>query len=174
MLSLVLSIALAAAPEPSPMYAIKAKTIDGKEKSLAEYKGKAVLIVNTASECGATPQLGPLQELSDKYKDRGLVVLGFPSNDFGEQEPGSNAEIKKFCALNYKTKFELFAKTPVKGEKAHPLFKFLASSGEPTWNFNKYLVDPAGKVVAHFETDVEPLSEELVKQIEAVLPKKQG
>ena len=105
---------------PMSVHDFKVKTIDGKEASLADYKGKALLIVNTASECGYTPQYAGLEALYEKYKDRGFAVLGFPSNDFGGQEPGSNAEIKKFCELRYKTTFPLFSKIPVKGPDAAP------------------------------------------------------
>jgi glutathione peroxidase len=154
----------------------KVKTIDGQEVSLSQYKGKALLIVNTASECGFTPQYQGLEELYRAYQARGFEVLAFPSNDFGAQEPGSNAEIKKFCELKYKTTFPVFSKIAVKGKKADPLYAFLTTlpehGGAVTWNFNKFLVDPAGKVVAHLESAVEPTSAELKKAVESVLPKK--
>ena len=122
----VLAVAtLSAGGTPVSVYDFKVKTIDGKEASLAEYKGKALLIVNTASECGYTPQYAGLEALYEKYRDRGFTVLGFPSNDFGGQEPGTNAEIKKFCELRYKTTFPLFSKIPVKGAEADPLYKYL-------------------------------------------------
>jgi glutathione peroxidase len=150
------------------------KTNDGKQVSLAQYRGKALLIVNTASECGFTPQYKGLEELYQSYRARGLEVLAFPSNDFGAQEPGSDAEIKKFCELKYRTTFPLFAKIKVKGPAAEPLYRYLTSlpqhGGQVTWNFNKFLVDPDGKVVAHLESDVEPTSPELRKRVEAVLP----
>jgi len=154
----------------------KVKTIDGKEASLADYKVKALLIVNTASECGYTPQYAGLEALYEKYKGRGFAVLGFPSNDFGAQEPGSNAEIKKFCELRYKTTFPLFSKIPVKGPDADPLYKYLTGlpgkqGGAVTWNFNKFLIAPDGKVIEHFDSKVEPLSPELTAKLEQVLPK---
>ncbi len=151
------------------------KSIDGKDVALSQYKGKTLLIVNTASECGFTPQYKGLEELYQAYKGKGLEVLAFPTNDFGAQEPGSNEEIKKFCELKYKTTFPLFGKITVKGDKAEPLYKFLTgqkeNGGEVQWNFNKFLVAPDGKVVAHVTSKVEPMSNELRKQIDAVLPK---
>ncbi len=154
----------------------KVKTIDGQEVSLSQYRGKALLIVNTASECGFTPQYQGLEALYQAYRARGFEVLAFPSNDFGGQEPGSNAEIKKFCELKYKTTFPVFSKIAVKGKQADPLYAFLTMlpehGGAVTWNFNKFLVDPTGKVVAHLESGVEPTSAELKKAVEAVLPKK--
>ena len=154
----------------------KVKTIDGKEASLSDYKGKTVLIVNTASECGYTPQYAGLEALYEKYKGRGFTVLGFPSNDFGAQEPGTNSEIKKFCELRYKTTFPLFSKIPVKGPDADPLYKYLTGlpgkqGGPVTWNFNKFLVGPDGKVIEHFDSRVEPMSPELTAKLEQALPK---
>jgi len=161
---------------PMSVHDFKVKTIDGKEASLADYKGKALLIVNTASECGYTPQYAGLEALYEKYKNRGFAVLGFPSNDFGAQEPGTNAEIKKFCELRYKTTFPLFSKIPVKGPAADPLYKYLTGlpgkqGGPITWNFNKFLIAPDGKVIEHFDSKVEPLSTELTSKVEQVLPK---
>jgi glutathione peroxidase len=154
----------------------KVKTIDGAEVSLSKYKGKALLIVNTASECGFTPQYKGLEELYRSYQSKGFEVLAFPSNDFGAQEPGSNAEIKKFCELKYKTTFPVFSKIAVKGTAADPLYAYLTTlpehGGAVTWNFNKFLVDPSGKVVAHLESNVEPTSAQLKKAVEAVLPKR--
>ena len=152
------------------------KSIDGKDVALSQYKGKAVLIVNTASQCGYTPQYKGLEELYQAYKSKGFEILAFPANDFGAQEPGSNDEIKKFCELKYKTTFPLFAKIAVKGDAADPLYKFLTgqkeNGGEVSWNFNKFLIAPDGKVVAHLSSKVDPTSDELKKQIDAVLPKK--
>jgi len=161
---------------PMSVYDFSVKTIDGKEASLAAYKGKTLLIVNTASECGYTPQYAGLEALYERYKDKGLVVLAFPSNDFGSQEPGSNAEIKKFCELKYKTTFPLFEKIDVKGAAAAPLYKYLTSlpgkqGGEVTWNFNKFLVAPDGTVVEHFDSKVEPTSSALTQKVEQALPK---
>jgi glutathione peroxidase len=173
MLPLALSLLLAGAP--MNVHDFKVKTIDGGETSLSQYKGKVLLIVNTASQCGYTPQYKGLEELYQAYRARGLEVLAFPSNDFGGQEPGSNAEIKSFCERRYRTTFPLFAKIQVKGPKADPLYRYLTglpeNGGEVTWNFNKFLVDPAGKVVAHLESGVEPTSADLKKRIEAILPK---
>ena len=151
--------------------------LDGSPASIGQdAKGKAALVVNVASECGYTPQYAGLEALYEKYKDRGFTVLGFPSNDFGAQEPGTNAEIKKFCELRYKTTFPLFSKIPVKGPGADPLYKYLTGlpgkqGGAVTWNFNKFLVAPDGKVIEHFDSKVEPLSTELTGKLEQVLPK---
>jgi len=161
---------------PVSVHDFKVKTIDGKEASLGDFKGKALLIVNTASQCGYTPQYAGLEALYEKYRDRGFTVLGFPSNDFGAQEPGSNAEIKKFCELRYKTTFPLFSKIPVKGPDADPLYKYLTGlpgkqGGEITWNFNKFLIAPDGTVIEHFDSRVEPMSPDLTAKLEKVLPK---
>jgi glutathione peroxidase len=154
----------------------RVKTIDGTEVSLSQYRGKALLVVNTASECGYTPQYKGLEELYQAYKGRGLEVLAFPSNDFGGQEPGSNAEIRKFCERRYKMTFPLFAKVQVKGPGADPLYRYLTTlpvnGGEVTWNFNKFLVDSKGAVVAHLDSSIEPTSPEMMKRIEEVLPGK--
>jgi glutathione peroxidase len=162
-------------PMPT-VHDFKVKANDGSTVSLSAYQGKALLIVNTASECGYTPQYAGLEKLYQAYKACGLEVLAFPSNDFGRQEPGSDADIKKFCELKFKTTFPLFAKIAVKGKGADPLYQHLTGhpehGGEVTWNFNKFLVDPAGRVVAHLESDVEPGSPLLAERIEALLPKK--
>jgi glutathione peroxidase len=160
----------------NPMvYDFNVKSIDGKDVSLSTYKGKALLIVNTASECGFTPQYEGLQKLYEGYQAKGFEVLAFPSNDFGGQEPGSAEEIKKFCTLKYKTTFPLFAKVVVKGKNADPLYRFLQdlpkNGGEVKWNFGKFLVDAKGEVVAHFESNVEPTSDVVKKAVEAALPK---
>lgn len=174
MLSTLLALSLSGAPVS--LYDIQVKSIDGKAVPLAQYKGKALLIVNTASECGYTPQYKGLEELYQAYKARGLEVLAFPSNDFGGQEPGSNAEIKKFCELKYKTTFPLFGKVTVKGAGQHPLYAYLTglpkNGGEVDWNFNKFLVSPDGTVVAHLPSRAAPMSDEVKKQVEAVLPSK--
>jgi glutathione peroxidase len=149
------------------------KLNDGKEKHLADYKGKVLLIVNTASECGFTPQYKGLEEIYQKFKDKGLVVLAFPANNFGAQEPGTDAQIKQFCALKYSVTFPLFAKTSVKGADINPLYKFLTTQagfdGDISWNFNKFLVDKQGNVVARYDSKVTPTSDTLVKEIEALL-----
>jgi glutathione peroxidase len=169
-------LALTLAGAPMSVYDFSVKTIDGKDVSLSQYKGKALLIVNTASQCGYTPQYKGLESLYQSYKDKGFEILAFPSNDFGGQEPGSNEEIKKFCELKFKTSFPLFAKIPVKGDAAHPLYKYLTTlpknGGEVQWNFNKFLVSTDGTVVAHLPSGADPTSDDVKKQVEAVLPKK--
>jgi glutathione peroxidase len=150
-------------------------SIDGKPLAMSDYKGKAVLVVNTASFCGYTPQYTGLQSLWEGYRDKGLVVLGVPANDFGAQEPGSNAEIKQFCESKYDVTFPLAAKEVVKGKDAHPFYKWAAEAlGEnntPKWNFHKYLVDGEGKLVAAFPSKVEPNSRELVAAVDKALPR---
>jgi glutathione peroxidase len=140
-------------------------------QSLCQYAGKVVLVVNTASQCGFTPQYEGLEKLYRKYKDRGLVVIGFPSNDFGGQEPGSNKDIASFCQLNYGVSFPMFAKTSVAGSQADPLFVQLASSSgsAPRWNFHKYLVNRSGDRVISFNTSVAPDDKRLVGEIEKLL-----
>lgn len=152
-------------------------TIDGHEVSLADYRGQAILIVNTASECGYTPQLGGLQELYTTYRERGFAVLGFPCNDFGGQEPGSNEEIQTFCNSSFGVSFPLFDKVNILGDTPHPLYAALQTEsgegfeGPVRWNFTKFLVDPDGHVVGRFEPSVTPMSDELTAAIEAVLPR---
>ena len=152
------------------LHDISAKTIDGETQSLADYKGKVLLVVNTASECGSTPQYAGLEGLWRHYRDRGLVVLGFPSNDFGGQEPGAEAAIKTFCETKYHVSFPLFAKIKVTGDGQSPVFRFLAADyGEPKWNFHKYLVNRDGKVVKAFPTNVPPEDHALRAAVEAEL-----
>ena len=150
-----------------------AKTIDGKDKKLAEYKGHPILIVNVASKCGLTPQYEGLEKLHEEYGARGLRVLGFPANEFGKQEPGTNDEIKEFCTTNYGVKFDMFGKVVVKGEGIHPLFDFLTKtstpSGDISWNFAKFLIDKDGKIAARFDPKVEPTSAEVRQAIEKTL-----
>ncbi|HET9952457.1 MAG TPA: glutathione peroxidase [Candidatus Eisenbacteria bacterium] len=166
------------APKPAPrsVHDFSAVTIDGAAQPLSAYKGKALLIVNTASRCGFTPQYEGLEALYETYRARGFEVLAFPANDFMGQEPGTDAEIKSFCGTKYKTTFPLFSKISVKGKSIHPLYAFLTKDsgfkGDITWNFNKFLVDPDGKVVARFGSNTEPLAKELTAKLEAVLPKK--
>lgn len=151
-------------------------TLAGKPEKLSTYRGKAMLVVNTASECGYTPQYAGLEQLYEKYKDRGLVVLGFPCNDFGGQEPGDEPTVAKFCQKNYGVTFPMFAKVHAKGPEQAPLYKTLTQDtgegikGEVKWNFTKFLVDPSGKVVARFEPKVEPMSPELIAAVEKTLP----
>lgn len=138
------------------VYEFKAKTIGGKEISLSEYKGKALLIVNVASKCGFTPQYSGLEKLYEKHKGQGFEILGFPCNQFGKQEPGTEAEIKKFCEVNYKVTFPLFSKIEVNGPGTHPLYKFLKQGKDIGWNFTKFLIDRHGHLVKRFESDVTP------------------
>jgi len=154
------------------------KSIDGDDVKLDSYSGKVLLLVNVASKCGFTPQYRGLESVYKKYKEQGLVILGFPANNFFWQEPGSNEEIKTFCTTKYNVTFPMFAKISVKGDKIHPLYKFLTSKqtnpefgGAISWNFNKFLVDRAGKVVARFSSKDEPESEKVVQAIEQALKK---
>ena len=143
--------------------------------SLCQFRGKVLLIVNTASECGYTPQYEGLEKLYRRYREKGFVVLGFPANDFGGQEPGSNKEIAQFCQLNYGVTFPMFAKTSVVGANANPLFRELSvNTGKPPrWNFHKYLLDQAGQPVAVFESAVEPADPRVTSQIEKLLARRQ-
>lgn len=149
------------------------KTIDGKEQPLADYRGKTLLIVNVASRCGFTPQYKGLEALYRKYKDRGLVILGFPANNFMGQEPGTDPQIKEFCSLKYGVTFPMFSKISVKGADIHPLYKFLTESAEPpgpiSWNFNKFLIDKEGRIVARWGSRTAPESKELVGKLEETL-----
>jgi glutathione peroxidase len=151
-------------------------SIDGQPAPLAQYKGKVVLIVNVASRCGYTPQYEGLEAIYRKYKDQGFVILGFPANNFGGQEPGTNEEIKTFCSSKYNVTFPMYAKISVKGDDQAPLYQFLtskqtnpASGGEIKWNFTKFLVDRDGKVVARFESAVTPQSADVTGAIEKAL-----
>jgi glutathione peroxidase len=152
------------------------ETLDGGQQKLTDLRGKAVLIVNTASQCGFTPQYAKLQELYGRYKDRGLVVLGFPSNDFGEQEPGEASEIKEFVASKFAIDFPMMNKVHAKGPEIAPIYKTLTEEtsegirGEVKWNFTKFLIDPSGHVVARFESPVDPMSPEVTAAIEKILP----
>jgi glutathione peroxidase len=147
--------------------------IDGKPMKMSDFRGKAVLVVNTASECGLTPQYAGLQSLYDRYKAKGLVVLGVPSNDFGGQEPGSEAEIEEFCATNYKVSFPMTAKNRVIGGEAHPLYRWVVDeAGEaaaPKWNFHKYLIGKDGALAGTFGSRTAPDAPEVVDAIEAAL-----
>jgi glutathione peroxidase len=146
------------------------KDIDGKDQDLGQYKGKVVLIVNVASRCGFTPQYKSLQELYDSRKEKGLVILGFPANNFMGQEPGSDSEIREFCSKTYNVTFPMFAKISVKGDDVHPLFaKLTKLGGEPKWNFNKYLVDKQGNLVMRYDSRVKPDDAELVNKIDELI-----
>ena len=169
---LLMSASLFAA---SSIYDFTLPSIDGKPMPLADYKGKAVLLVNVASRCGFTPQYTALESIYEKYKDQGFVILGFPANNFGGQEPGTNAEIKTFCSAKYNVTFPLYAKVSVKGDDQTPLYKYLTTSANPSlagdikWNFTKFLVDRNGNVVRRFEPQTTPDSPEVVAAIEKAL-----
>lgn len=154
----------------------QAKNIDGKDVDLAKYQGKVVLVVNLASACGYTGQYAPLQKLHEQFGKDGLAVLGFPCNDFGAQEPGSEQEIKKFCDKTYGVTFDLFGKVRIQGKDAHPFFKHLMEketnpnhAGPVRWNFEKFLIGRDGTVIARFASDVEPDSEEFLKALKTAL-----
>ncbi|MEZ4265566.1 MAG: glutathione peroxidase [Myxococcota bacterium] len=165
----------AAEPAPANVLGLVVETIDGEKKPLSDYRGKALLIVNTASECGFTPQYADLQKLYNTYQPRGLEVLAFPSNDFGAQEPGTPEEIKKFTDENYAIAFPLFAKVATKGEGQSPLYALLTEQtpegirGEVKWNFTKFLVDRKGQVVARFESPVKPMDAKVTAAVESAL-----
>jgi glutathione peroxidase len=148
-------------------------SIDGKPMKMADLAGKAVLVVNTASQCGLTPQYAGLQSIYDRYRAKGLVVLGVPSNDFGAQEPGSEAEIRRFCETNYKVTFPMTAKNKVIGGEAHPLYRWVVEeAGEaaaPKWNFHKYLIGKDGALVGSFGSRIAPDDGEIVAAIDAAL-----
>lgn len=165
----------AAAGVPA-FYAFEVETIDGARATLAPYRGKVVLVVNVASKCGFTKQYAGLQKLYETYRERGLVLLGFPSNDFMGQEPGTNAEIRQFCTLSFGVTFPLFAKIKVKGDAKHPLFGWLTDGalhpgmgGEVSWNFNKFLIGRDGRLVARFGSRTAPDAAELVEAVEQAL-----
>jgi glutathione peroxidase len=156
----------------------KMKSLTGQDVNLADYKGKVVLFVNVASKCGYTPQYKGLEELHEKYAKDGLVVIGVPANEFGKQEPGTDAQIAEFCSATYGVKFPMLSKVVVKGEGQTPLYKYLTSketdpkfAGPIKWNFTKFLVGRNGEIVARFESPVKPESEQMTKAIEAELKK---
>lgn len=152
------------------LHDLSANTLDGAPKKLSDYKGQVLVVVNTASQCGYTPQYAGLESLYQSYKDKGVVVLGFPSNDFGGQEPGTAAEIKTFCEKRYRVTFPMFDKVTTKGEGRSPVYAFLAAKdGAPKWNFHKYVVGKDGQVEASFPSSVKPDSDELKRAIEAAL-----
>ncbi len=159
----------------SSIHRFSVKDIDGKDMKLESYKGKVVLIVNVASRCGYTKQYADLQKLYEQYQKQGLVVLGFPANNFGGQEPGSNEEIKLFCSETYNVSFPMFSKVSVKGNDIHPLFKTLTTAPNPNftgdinWNFEKFLIDKNGNLVHRFRSKTEPMSTELVSAIKKLL-----
>ncbi len=159
------------------LYDYSVTDLQGETVELKEFKGKVSLVVNTASECGFTSQYKDLEEVYLALKDRGFVVLGFPSNDFGAQEPGSDQEIKKFCELKYKTTFPIFSKAPVSGERKQPVYQFLTEGsgeeyrGDPGWNFVKFLVDRNGQVVGRFSSMRSPTGKAVLRAIEEQLAK---
>jgi len=148
-----------------------AKTISGQDKKLSDYEGKVLLIVNVASECGLTPQYDGLEKLHEKYADKGLRVIGFPANEFGAQEPGSDSQIDQFCKTKYGVKFDMMSKVVVKGDGIHPLFAWLTkeTGGDIKWNFGKFLVGKNGEIIKRFEPKVEPLDPEVTSAIEKAL-----
>ena len=158
------------------LYDFTINDIDGKPVSLSQYRGKVLLLVNTASFCGNTPQYSDLQSLYEQYNDKGFEILAFPANNFGQQEPGTNAEIKSFCFTKYSLTFPLFTKISVKGDDQHPLYRYLTEQspfpGEVEWNFQKYLVDRSGNIVGRFPHRMKPLAPEIVKEVERVLAAK--
>jgi glutathione peroxidase len=156
------------------MYDLTMQRIDGAEQPLSDYQGQVLLLVNVASKCGNTPQYEGLERLYETYRERGLAVLGFPANEFGGQEPGTDEEIQEFCSATYGVQFPMFSKIVVKGEGIHPLYERLTSMPEPIggevrWNFQKYLVDREGNVVQKFHPKMQPDDPELVAAIEALL-----
>jgi glutathione peroxidase len=172
LLALFVATSLLAA---SSIYDFTLPSIDGKPVPLASYKGKVILVVNVASRCGFTPQYSALEATYEKYRDQGFVILGFPANNFGAQEPGTNAEIKKFCSTKYSVSFPLYSKVSVKGDDTTPLYQFLTTKANPAvagdiqWNFTKFLVDRNGNVVQRFEPDVTPDSPQVIAGIEKLL-----
>lgn len=170
----VLTMANTTQPPPS-FHTFTMKDIRGKEVKLSAYKGKTVLVVNTASKCGYTPQYKELQALYEKYQAKDLVILGFPANEFGGQEPGSDETIAEFCEVNFGVKFPLFSKVVVKGAGIHPLFNLLTSTenpdfkGEINWNFEKFLIDEDGKLVRRFRSRTTPMSAEMTGAIDKLI-----
>lgn len=173
----LLAMMAAASAGAAPIDAIPVKDIDGHATRLGAYAGKVRLVVNVASECGYTPQYQGLEAIYRRYEAKGFVVLAFPCNQFGEQEPGTNAEIKTFCSSRYAVTFPLFDKIAVNGAHRHPLYVALAGKGSPfpgdiTWNFNKFLIGRDGRILRRFDSDVEPESPELTQAIAAALATK--
>lgn len=174
LLLIIMSLGITA--QAQSIYDISVRTIDGKTIKLSEYKNKVILIVNVASECGYTPQYEGLESIYEKYKSQGFVVLGFPCNQFGGQEPGTNEEIKTFCSSKFNVKFPLFDKIEVNGGNRHPLYVLLAGKdsafpGDITWNFNKFLIGRDGKLITRFDSSIEPESQKLIGLLEQELIK---
>ena len=181
-LALAISVSVAADKEAKSVLEFTMKDIDGKEVPLSEYKGDVLLVVNVASQCGLTPQYEGLETIYERYKDKGFAILGFPANNFGAQEPGTESEIKGFCTSKYKVTFPMFSKVSVKGEDQCDLYKYLTSTekhgeaigGEVQWNFQKYLVDRKGNLVARFNPKVKPMDPDVVSAIEKALDEPKG
>ena len=170
------AVAKEASVSDAKIYSFVMKDIDGKDQQLSHYKGKALLIVNVASLCGNTPQYSDLQDIYLKYHKQGFEILGFPANDFGHQEPGSNAEIKEFCDSNFHVTFPMFSKIEVKGDKIDPLYSYLTTEtpfkGDIQWNFAKFLVGRDGQVIARFAPKTGPKDKEVIADIEKALASK--
>ena len=167
--------AIRMAAQAPMVYDFTLNDIDGKPVSLSQFRGKVLLLVNTASFCGNTPQYTDLEKMYEQYREKGFEILAFPANNFGQQEPGTNAEIKTFCHTKYSISFPLFSKISVKGDGKHPLYRYLTEQspfpGDVEWNFQKYLVDRSGKVVARYHHRTAPLSDEVVRGVEAAMTK---
>lgn len=163
------------AAQPTSVYDFTLNDIDGKPVALTQFKGKVLLLVNTASFCGNTPQYADMETMYEQYRARGFEILAFPANNFGKQEPGTNDEIKSFCYTKYSLTFPLFSKISVKGEDKHPLYHYLTEKspfpGEVEWNFQKYLVDRKGNVVARYHHRTKPLADEILRDVERELAK---
>ena len=175
---LLFSGSISAADKVPAVLDFKVKTLSGTDVSLSKYQGKVILVVNVASKCGATPQYEPLQKLYETYKDKGLVVLGFPCNQFGKQEPGSASQIQEFCTSNYGVTFDMFSKIDVNGAEAAPLYQHLTSkktnpdhAGRIRWNFEKFLISSEGNIVERFGTGVQPDSAKMTTAIQRELAK---
>ena len=173
----LLFIQVVGAQAAGSIYDVPLKDIDGKATSLKPYEGKVLLIVNVASKCGYTPQYTGLEALYEKYKDKGLLVLGFPCNQFGRQEPGTNEQIKQFCSSKYEVTFPLFDKIEVNGPNRNQLYTMLAGEGSPfpgniKWNFNKFLIGRDGKILKRFDSKIKPESEEMTQAVETALAAK--
>ncbi len=173
----IVTLTASAFAQEAKLQSVPLKDIDGKDTSLKAFAGKVVLAVNVASRCGNTPQYAGMEALYAKYKEQGLVVMGFPCNDFGAQEPGTNTEVKEFCTSKYRVTFPMMDKLHVKGAEQHPLYKELsgpgsAFPGDVKWNFGKFLIGRDGKVVARFEPKAQPDSADVTKAIEEALAKK--
>jgi glutathione peroxidase len=175
--ALVAALQIVSAHAADSIYSIPLKDIDGKDTSLKPYQGKVMLVVNVASKCGYTPQYEQLESVYEKYKDKGLTIVGFPCNQFGGQEPKAEADIKEFCTSKYNVTFPMFSKIEVNGANRNPVYTILAGQGSPyagdiKWNFTKFLVGPDGKILKRFESKVKPDAPEVTQAIEAALAAK--